>query len=67
MRRQRRGRGKKKEEEKTATLSPFPPREAQRCVRGGVRRRAELRSLPLPRDVPVRGELASQGKTNCRF
>ena len=66
MRRQRRGRGKKKEE-KTATLSPFPPREAQRCVSGGVRRRAELRGLPLPRNVPVRGELASQGKTSCRF
>ena len=35
LRRQRRGRGEEKGEEKTATLTPFPPREAQRRVRGG--------------------------------
>lgn len=61
------GEGEEERGGETATLTPFPPREAQRCIRGGVRRRAELRSFPLPRDVPVRGELASQGKTNCWF
>lgn len=65
MRRQRSG--KEKEEEKTATLTPFPPREAQRCVRGGGPQEGRATEPPHPRGVPVRGELASQGKTNCWF
>lgn len=55
LRRQRRGRGEEKEEEKTA-LTPFPPRRPRGASEEGDRRR----------DVPVRGELASQGKlTAC--
>lgn len=65
MRRQRRR--EEKEEEKTAPLTPFPPREAQRRVRGGGPQEGRATEPPHPRGVPVRDELASQGKTSCQF